>query len=176
MSTLLETGRLTLREMTQADFPALAAIMQDKETMYAYEGAFTDAETHAWLDRQLTRYQKDGFGLWAVVLKESGEMIGQMGITWQPVEELMVPEIGYLFNRAYWHRGYAAEAAAACREYAFDTLGFPEIFSIIRDTNLASMNVAIRNGMTIRRRFVKHYRGVDMPHFLFGVKNTGMFR
>jgi [ribosomal protein S5]-alanine N-acetyltransferase len=170
MKTILETERLLLREMTEADYDALAAILQDAQTMYAYEGAFTDTETREWLDRQLIRYREDGFGLWAVILKETGEMIGQMGITMQPVEDEQLPEIGYLFNRAYWHKGYAAEAATACRCYAFDVLRIPEIYSIIRDTNIPSMNVAIRNGMTIRKRFVKHYRGVDMPHFLFGVR------
>ncbi len=172
MKRILETERLTLREMTRDDLPALAAILQDGETMYAYEGAMSDAETKDWLERQLTRYEKDGFGLWAVCLKDTGEMIGQTGVTLQPVENEQLPEIGYLFNRAYWHKGYAAEAAAACRQYAFDVLGISEIYSIIRDTNMASMNVAIRNGMTVRKRFIKHYRGVVMPHFLFGVKKA----
>jgi RimJ/RimL family protein N-acetyltransferase len=170
MKPIIETNRLILREMTQADFPALAAILQDMETMYAYEGAFTCKETQEWLNKQLARYQADGFGLWAVVLKESGEMVGQAGVTMQPVEEEQVPEIGYLFNRAHWHKGYAAEAAISCKRFAFDVLGFSEIYSIIRDTNIASMNVAIRNGMMVRKRFVKHYRGVDMPHFLFVVR------
>ena len=174
MKAVLDTERLYLREMTPDDLPALSAILRDEQTMYAYEGAFSDAETRDWLDRQLARYQNDGFGLWAVCLKETGEMIGQTGITMQPVEAETVPEIGYLLNRAHWHQGYAAEAAIACKQYAFSVLGLPEIYSIIRDTNLASMNVAIRNGMTLRKRFIKHYRGVDMPHFLFGVKNTGL--
>ena len=171
--TILETERLLLREMTEADLPALSAILMDAQTMYAYEGAFSEAETREWLERQFARYRTDGFGLWAVALKETGEMIGQTGITWQQVEGERVPEIGYLFNRAHWHKGYAAEAAAACKRYAFETLGFPEIYSIIRDTNRASMNVAIRNGMLVRGRFMKHYRGVDMPHLTFSVRADG---
>ncbi|MBE0601788.1 MAG: GNAT family N-acetyltransferase [Firmicutes bacterium] len=172
MKQILKTERLTLREMTPDDLPALAAILQDEPTMYAYEGAFSDEETRAWLNRQLDRYHSSGFGLWAVCLQETGEMIGQAGVTLQSVEGEELPEIGYLFNRAHWHRGYAAEAAIACKHYAFTVLGVAEIYSIIRDTNLASMNVAIRNGMTVRKRFIKHYRGVDMPHFLFGVKKS----
>lgn len=172
MKPILETERLILREMTEADYGALAAILQDEQTMVAYEGSFTDAETREWLDKQLARYAEDGFGLWAVILKANGEMIGQAGITWQQVVDERVPEIGYLFNRQSWHHGYAAEAAAACKRYAFDVLGVSWIFSIIRDSNTASMNVAIRNGMTIRKRFVKHYRGVDMPHFLFGARKS----
>ena len=171
MKHILETDRLILREMTQDDYSALAEIIQDNETMYAYEGAFSDAETQEWLDRNLWRYKEDGFGLWAVVLKLSGKMIGQTGITWQYVEGERVPEIGYLFNRAYWHNGYATEAAVACREHAFSKLGFTEIFSIVRSTNIASKDVAIRNGMIIRKRIIKHFRGVDMPHFVLSATN-----
>ncbi|MEN6636278.1 MAG: GNAT family N-acetyltransferase [Clostridiaceae bacterium] len=76
---ILETERLLLREMTQEDYPALAAVLQDREAMFAYEHAFSDAETQAWLDRMLERYRTDGFGLWAVLLKATGEMIGQCG-------------------------------------------------------------------------------------------------
>jgi len=149
----------------------LAAILQDGQTMYAYEGAFNDEETQAWLDKQLARYRDDGFGLWAVILKETGEMIGQCGISWQDVDGERVPEIGYLFNRAYWHNGYATEAAMACKEYAFNTLGFKEIFTIVRSTNIPSKNVAIRNGMIIRGRTIRHYKGIDMPHFVLSATN-----
>ena len=170
---ILETKRLALREMGQADLPALAAILQDEQAMYAYGSAFTDEETQDWLDRQLTRYKEDGFGLWAVILKESGEMIGQAGITWQDVDGERVPEIGYLFNRACWGNGYAVEAAAACRQYAFGKPGLGEIYSIIRDGNIPSMNVAIRTGMVIRKRTLRHYRGVDMQHYVFSVRKSG---
>jgi RimJ/RimL family protein N-acetyltransferase len=159
-----------LREMTLDDLPALAEILQDAETMSAYEHAFSYAETREWLDKQFLRYQTDGFGLWAVVLKATGKMIGQCGLTVQSVDRKRVIEIGYLFNRAFRHNGYATEAAIGCRQYAFETLGFGEVFSIIRDTNFASMNVAIRNGMTVRGRFTKHYMDVDMPHYVFAVK------
>ena len=161
---ILETERLLLREMTQDDLPALQGILQDEETMYAYNGAFDEAETQAWLDRQLSRYAQFGFGLWAVVLKESGGMIGQCGLTMQLWRGDEVLEVGYLFNRAFWHHGYATEAARGCMEYAFDRLGAREVCSIIRETNLPSRRVAERNGMTVRDSWVKHYRGIDMPH------------
>jgi len=170
MAIILETPHLLLREMKQSDYPALAAILQDDQTMYAYEGAFDDAETGGWLDKNLLRYREDGIGLWAVILKDNGKMIGQAGLTWQDVSGKRVPEVGYLFNRAYWHKGYATEAAIACKEYGFYKLGFDEIYSTIRDTNIASMNVAIRNGMLIRERYMKHFKGMDMPHFAFSAR------
>ena len=161
---ILQTERLYLRELSQADFDSLCRILQDEETMYAYEGAFSSNEVQEWLDRQISRYQTWGFGLWAVILRATGEMIGQCGLTMQPWKEREVLEIGYLFNRAHWHNGYAIEAAEACKAYAFERLKADEVCSIIRDTNAASQRVAVRNGMSIADTWTKHYRGVDMPH------------
>ena len=139
---------------------------------YAYEHAFDDVEVQEWLDKQIKRYHDFGFGLWAVILKETEEMIGQCGIAMQDYNNKQVPEIGYLFQKSFWHMGYASEAAISCKKYAFETLNFDEVFSIIRDTNLASQNVALRNGMSIKDNFVKHYYGVDMLHLVFSVKHT----
>ncbi|HIZ22668.1 MAG TPA: GNAT family N-acetyltransferase [Candidatus Blautia faecigallinarum] len=164
---ILETERLYLRRLRQEDFPALCRILQDEEAMYAYEGAFTDEEVQEWLDRQIRRYQKWDFGLWAVILKETEELIGQCGLTMQQWKEQEVLEIGYLFQRAYWHRGYAIEAASACKRYAFETLKADEVCSIIRDTNIPSQKVALRNGMVKKDTWTKHYKGVDMPHYRF---------
>lgn len=167
---ILETERLALRELDQSDFAALRAILQDEQVMYAYEHAFTNREVQAWLDRQRDRYAKDGFGLWAMVEKATGEMMGQCGLTLQDWGERQVPEIGYHLRRDRWRQGFAIEAAAACREYGFHTLNFPELFSIIRDSNHPSQCVALRNGMALRGSFVKRYQGVDMPHLVFSVK------
>lgn len=164
---ILETKRLYLREMCQNDYSSLCEILQDGEAMYAYEGAFSDEEVQEWLDRQIARYQKWGFGLWAVVLKETDEMIGQCGLTMQPWKDRDVLEIGYLFRRAYWHKGYAIEAASMCKQYAFEVIDADEVCSIIRDMNTASQKVAIRNGMSVKDSWIKHYRGVDMLHYRY---------
>ena len=172
MKTILTTPRLTLREMTRADRTDLAEILQDPEAMYAYEHAFSDEEVWEWLERQLARYDRYGFGLWAVILKETGKLIGQCGLTMQSCPEKEVIEVGYLFQKAYWHRGYATEAAVACKEYAFDVLGAEEVYSIIRDNNFASQRVALRNGMELRGRFTKHYYGMDMPHLVYSARKA----
>lgn len=169
----LDTPRLLLRELTEDDLPALRAILQDEQTMTAYEGAFDEAMTQHWMQRTMNRYRDDGFALWAVDLRETNEMIGQCGLTRQHILGEDVIEVGYLFNRAHWHRGYAGEAARACRDYAFEHLGVERVWAQVRDTNIASMNVAIRLGMTVRGRFEKHYRGVDMPHLAFAMDRPG---
>src|SRR5699024_5557234 len=146
----------------------LCRMLRDPEVMYAYEHAFSEEEARDWLRRQRGRYARDGIGLWAVVEKCSGEMVGQCGLTWQDGgRRPPVVEGGERRGGAAGHRGCAAEAARACRDYAFDRLGAGEVFSIIRDSNLPSQRVARRNGMEVRGMFVKHYYGVEMPHLIF---------
>lgn len=168
---ILQTRRLVLREMTDEDFPALCRMLRDGEVMYAYGHAFSEQEAWDWLNRQRTRYERDGVGLWAVVEQASGEMVGQCGLTWQQCGyEKPVLEVGYLLEQAAWHKGYATEAARACRDYAFDVLQAQEVYSLIRDNNLPSQAVARRNGMEVRGRFLKAYNGTQMPHLIFSVR------
>lgn len=169
---MMETERLILREMTQADLEALCKILCDEEVMRAaYESAFSKEEAQGWLNRHLKRYADYGFGLWAVILKETNEMIGQCGLTMQSWGEKEILEIGYLFQKAYWHKGYATESAIACKEYAFSALNADTVYSTIRDTHIASQRVAARAGMKIVDKAVKNFRNVDMDFFLYGCVN-----
>lgn len=117
---LMETERLIIREFVQGDYGALCRILCDGEVMRAaYEGAFSLEEAQNWLNRHFARYENLGFGLWAVVCKETGEMIGQCGLTLQGWRDREVLEIGYLFQKAHWHKGYATEAAVAVKNMPF---------------------------------------------------------
>ncbi len=168
---IIETERLILRKMDNGDYSALCKILQDEDVMYAYEHAFSDDEVDEWLKKQLVRYETDGIGLWAVVLKENGEVIGQCGLTKQLWWGENVVEVGYLFRKDFWHKGYATEVAVACKDYAFNRLGEKRVYSIIRDLNLPSRRVALRNGMKVCGVQVKHYYGIDMPHLIYCVSN-----
>ena len=169
---IIETERLALRELNIDDLLATWEIVCDEQTMYAWNGAWTDEENLEGLQKQINSYSENGFGRWAVVLKETEKVIGICGLMWCDSDKERVLEIGYLFNRAFWHKGYATEAAIACKKYAFDILGYNEVFSIIKDNNYSAMNVAIRNGMLVRGSFIKHYKGVDMLNFIFSVRRV----
>lgn len=136
MKTILETQRLILREMTPSDLSAICRVLQDKETMYAYEHAFSDEEAQVWLNNQLRRYREDGFGLWAAVSKESGEIIGQCGITLQDVNGEWVPEVGYLFERAHWHKGYAPKRLSPAKNTHFRFWGLKKSIPSYATTTL----------------------------------------
>lgn len=156
MNYVIETDRLILRELTWNDYDAIADIIQDDETMYAYNGGVSDKETVEWFEKLFIRYERDNHGLLAVVLKENNIVIGQAGLSTRYLDDEKIIEIGYLFNKNYWKQGYAIETVMSLKEYGFNVLGFSEIYSLVRDINVPSMNVAIRNGMTIRKRYIKY--------------------
>lgn len=166
---ILETERLYLREMNQSDFEDLAEILQNPRVMYAYEHDFSDNDVQEWLDRQITRYKKYGFGLWAVILKNTDEMIGQAGLTMQFYKGTEVLENGYLLKERFWHHGYASEAANGCKKYAFEQLNRDKVYSIIKSDNYASMKVAKSMGMKKEDEFVTQYYNGDMLHFLYSI-------
>lgn len=166
---ILETEHLYLREMKQSDFEDLAEILQNPNVMYAYEHNFSDNDVQVWLNRQIERYKKNGFGLWAVILKNTGGVVGQAGLTIQPYKNTEVLEIGYLLKEKFWHYGYAREAACGCKKYAFENLSRNKVYSIIKADNLASIKVAESIGMSKEDEFITQYYNGDMLHFLYSV-------
>lgn len=149
----IETARLRLRELTHGDFDVLFEILSDLEVMRHYPRPKTADEVRAWIQRNIDRYAECGFGLWAVELKATGQMIGECGITLQPIRGEMLPEVGYHIHPAHQRQGYASEAAAACIRCGFETLGFPAVYSYMKHTNEASQRTAMKNGL----RFVEKY-------------------
>lgn len=144
-----ETGRLILRPYTTEDFTALHAIFSDPDTMRYYPSPFSAEKTRQWIQRNLRRYEEDGFGLWAVILKETGQLIGDCGITLQPIHGEMLPEIGYHLHRDFQGMGYATEAARFCVKLAFDSFRFPAVYCYMKHDHWPSMGVAGRLGMVL---------------------------
>ena len=165
-----ESERLYARRLTPEDYRECCALLQDAGVMYAYEHAFSDAEVQEWLDRQIARYAADGFGLWALVRREDGAVIGQAGLTMQECGGKRLPEIGYLLKYRHWHKGYASEAAIACRNYAFSVLNAKWICSIVKEDNFASQQVAKRVGMKPEKEFMATYYNGPVKHLLYSVR------
>ena len=150
---ILETERLFLREMQPEDFEALYAVLGDSDIMRHYPSSFDEARVRGWIERNMGRYREYGFGLWAVCRKDTGEMIGDCGLTLQKIDGEMLPEIGYHIRRDCQRRGYAREAAAAVRDWAFAHTDYPALYSYCKYTNVPSYRTAEAIGM----RFVKEY-------------------
>ena len=110
---ILETDRLFLREMNIDDFDALYKVLADRDIMLHYPYTFDEKRVSDWIERNMNRYRDNGFGLWAVCLKDTRDMIGDCGLTLQNIEGEMLPEIGYHIRADHQRKGYAKEAAAA---------------------------------------------------------------
>lgn len=144
---VLETERLLLREMKPDDFQALFLVLGNPETMCHYPYTFDEQHVRNWIDRNIKRYQKDGFGLWAVCLKQSGEMIGDCGLTLQNINGKTWPEIGYHIRHDCQRKGYASEAAKAVHNWAFRNTDYPALYSCCKYTNVPSIKTAESIGM-----------------------------
>jgi len=151
----LETKRLILRPMQATDIDALHLIFTDRKVMAAFDHEpFTREQMEDWLQRNLTHQNEFGHGLFSVILKETGALIGDCGL--EQMEDQGAAELGYDFRSDFWNQGFATEAALAVRDYAFDVLRLPQLISLIRVGNLASKRVAEKAGMKLAEEFTRY--------------------
>ena len=160
----IETERLTIREFQpEADAEAMLTVYGDPEVMrFVAGGAFRGIETmKARLKTYVRESERRGFSSWAVVERETGELIGDAGFgLYEPTGDI---ELGYTLNAAYWGNGFATEAAAACLAAGLEHLAVPRIIALVDVDNQPSLRVAERLGMTRVETIEAHYR----PHVLF---------
>ena len=143
---IIETERLFLREMDENDFDALYEVLADADIMQHYPYTFDENRVRNWIQRNIERYRIFGFGLWAVCLKETSEMIGDCGLTMQLINGKIKPEIGYHIRADKQRNGYAKEAAIAVRDWTFNNTPFQIVYSYMKYTNEPSVKTAISYG------------------------------
>ncbi|MFE6169428.1 GNAT family N-acetyltransferase [Viridibacillus arvi] len=167
MEWILQSDRLRFRKITKEDFNNLCAFLQDIDVMYAWDHAFSDEEVNEWIDKNLNRYDQDGFSYFAAIEKETEKFIGVIGPMIDSIEGVSYIEIAYILDKAFWGKGYAIEGAEACMNYAFNELNAEKVIAQIRPDNLASCKVAEKIGMKIEGEFMKNYRGRDILHLIY---------
>jgi RimJ/RimL family protein N-acetyltransferase len=156
----LETDRLVLRPLTMEDSDAFAGFYADPEVMrFIGSGVtFDPSWTRNSLRWMIERFEADGFGQLAVERRVDGQLMGRCGLlvwdteSWTPtrLSEATGPteiEVGYLLGREYWGQGFATEAAAAVRDWAFANLELERLIALIYPQNERSIGVARRLGM-----------------------------
>lgn len=143
---IIKTDRLILRELNVYDIGELYKVIGDSNNMRYYSQKFDKEKVRTWINKNIDRYRIFGFGLWAVCLKETGELIGDCGLTMQNINGIIRPEIGYHIRADLQRKGYAKEAAIAVKNWAFENTMFNLIFSYTTANNTASINTAIAYG------------------------------
>ena len=150
MKNILETDRLIVREFTMNDDAVVLDLFADGGMPHmAQFGPLDINYARGFLNRMLDHYKDNGFGLWAVIEKESGTLIGYCGLHNVPIghDETKI-ELAYRIHKNHWGNGYATEVATAVCDYALNVLKLPEIVSCIAHDNKRSARVAEKVGLT----------------------------
>jgi len=166
MNTIIHTERLTLRAWETKDLLDCVEMNLDKEVMKYFLSVLTKEQTIEFYDRVQKHFLENGFGLYVVENTITQEFLGYTGFMIANFEASFTPcvEIGWRFKKQYWGKGYATEAAKACLNYGFDTLGFDKIYSFTATPNIKSENVMKRIGM-IKTGTFSHPK-IDKEHIL----------
>jgi RimJ/RimL family protein N-acetyltransferase len=159
----LETERLVLRKPELGDRDGYAPIWGDPEVMRFLGGQPLPPErVPKAIERMLRQWDRHGLGLFSVLRKEDGRLVGRVGyLLWdterwvnamhEELEGDLELEVGWTIAREFWNKGYATEAATACRDHAFSELGRERIISLIAPVNIASIRVAEKIGESYER-------------------------
>lgn len=169
MKTVLDTARIRMREWTRSDLDSLATMVADEDQMRFYPRTKTRAEASAWIERNLSLYQEYGFGFWFMEPRDSGDFLGYCGIRPWSLDGMNGIEMGWHTRKAFWNRGFATEAAAACRDLAFSRFGLPRLLGEIDPANLASVCVAEKIGMRPERTATRD----GYPCTIYSIQQTG---
>jgi ribosomal-protein-alanine N-acetyltransferase len=165
MNRIIETDRIFLRLFCISDIEPFAKICANPNVMrYIGDGkpATLDIITEK-IPEWIELYEKQKYGLMALVIKETNKLIGFCGLLHQTLDGDKYIELGYRLDEAYWQKGIATEAACAVRDYAFDALDIPMLISIIHHQNEASKRVAKRVGMRLMEK--THFKNVLVDVF-----------
>ena len=154
MNRIIETDRIFLRPFCISDIKPFAKICANPNVMrYIGDGKPVSLDILAEkIPEWIELYEKQKYGLMALVIKETNELIGFCGLLHQTVDGDEYIELGYRLDEAYWKKGIATAAAYAVRDYAFNALNIPLLISIIHHQNDASKRVAKRVGMRLMKK------------------------
>ena len=166
---LIETERLLLRPYAWEDLPALTALLADRTTMRFWPRPFTPDEAQGWLERAMTASSSTIYGRRALVLKSSGEQIGDVGV----VPAMLLGEerndLGYIVDRRWWGQGFASEAAQALCDHYMHEHGLDALVAHMAWDNLPSQRVAEKIGMCKVAEF-NNPRNRDLLTFLYEIR------
>ncbi|MBW0101630.1 GNAT family N-acetyltransferase [Pseudonocardia sp. KRD291] len=146
------TTRLAFAEMALDDLDDMAGLLGDPEVMKHYPRPRDRDEARAWIEWNQRLYRQEGFGLWRVTLRSTGEFVGDCGLTPQTIDGETDVEVGYHVRADLQGHGYATEAATACRDHARDQLGTRRLIAITHPHNTPSQHVAEKIGLGYERQ------------------------
>jgi RimJ/RimL family protein N-acetyltransferase len=168
----LQTERLRLRRYRKDDFENAYRLTSDPRVMRYYPATYDRDRVARMIDNILRSYDEIGYSVMVVERLSDGAYLGQIGLLhWKDVDAREDVEVAYMLTAEAWGKGYATEAARACRDWAFEHLGVDRVVSFIALANEPSMRVAERNGMTRIKRVDDSRLGI--PIYVYAIERAG---
>lgn len=155
--------RLRAERLTAAHLPVLIGMHRDERLMATLGGVRTDAETEAYLERNLAHWSEHGFGIWMLRDPATDRMVGRAGLRRLEVEGVEEVELAFALVPEFWGRGLATDAARACATIGREWLGLRSLVGLVLPTNLASQRVLLKAALVKEREIVHG----GLPHLLF---------
>ncbi len=153
--------------MRSDDVDAMLRVFTDPKVLASFSlASWTRAQMETWVQRNLDHQQRFGYGLFAIIDKATGTVIGDCSLEWEEIRGASVPELGYDLHSDYWRQGLATEAATAVRDYAFQQLHLGRLVSLIRVGNEASRRVSEKVGLKRLEEFTSPF---GVRYWLYGV-------
>lgn len=149
MTTIIETERLILRTWRKEDAQTYFQINEDPKVAEFVRGPLTMEQINDFITAVNKQQEKHGYTLWAVQLKETGELMGFIGLNYTDWEAHFTPavEVAWRLGSQYWGKGYATEGAKASLDYGFKQCGLKEIVSFTVPLNIRSIRVMEKIGL-----------------------------
>lgn len=158
-----ETERLDARRVQASDLPDIYAMDSDPRVMATLGGLRTNAETRAYLDRNLAHWERHGYGVWTLRSRVDRRFVGRAALRHVEVEGVPEIEVGYALMPEYWRQGLATEVAHAIVSIAFDRLGLGSLVAFCLPTNAGSRRVMEKSGAVYERDIIH----AELPHVLY---------
>ena len=150
MNEIIKTKRLILRELNLIDAKDFYNLNNNPNVIkFTGNVAFKDEEEAKDFLLNYKDYELNGYGRWAVVLKETNRFVGWCGLKFDPLEQ--ETDIGFRFFEEEWNKGYATESALACVKYGFENLKLNRIIGRAMKDNIASINVLKKIGLQFEK-------------------------
>jgi RimJ/RimL family protein N-acetyltransferase len=151
---VITTSRLTLRAWTMQDVDRLFDILQEENILqyFPVPSAPSHEKVERYISNQLAHWEKYGYGHWAIVTRETGQLVGWNGLEYLP--ELKETEVAYLLSKQSWGCGYATEAASAAIRFGFEQASLDAIIGLVHAANTASVHVLEKCGLTFNDQII----------------------
>ncbi len=158
----LETDRLQLRQFRYEDVDRAADIFSNPHVMrYVSSGVQTKEQTKTRIELFLKGWEERGFGIWAIVHKQTDQLMGRGGLVY--LDGTPEVELGYLLDQPYWNQGFATEFSCAALRFGFEQINLDRIVAIAQPANIASQRVMQKVGMTFEK--TAHYYKTDVVYY-----------